>query len=245
MTPRRPPINRRSRLLLLTLPCLLLFGCGASPRRLAAGKIADALPAALGPADHYAVRVDGGPLDLARGRARHVHVDGKQVQVTSSIRLDALTLDAHGVQFDTKAKHLERADSADAVAVMGQENLTAYLQKAKPKLTGLKVTLRKRDAEGQIPITVLGLSTTVTLTGIPTVSASGADKLDFTATEASIGRIPVPAAAVNLALRQINPLLDLSTLRYPLAVRQASIESGHIVVRGTVDLSAERVRRNR
>lgn len=246
MTPRRPPINRLNRLLLLLLPCcLLLFGCGASPRRLAARKIADALPAALGPADRYAVRVDGEALDLARGRARHVHVDGQQVQMTPNIRLDTLTLDAHAVQFDTKARHLERADSAEAVAVMGQENLTAYLQKAKPNLTGLKVTLREHDAEGQIPIAVLGLNTTVTLAGVPTISASGADKLDFTATQASIGHVPIPAAAVNLALRQINPLLDLSALRYPITVRQASVESGHIIVHGGVDLSAERVRGNR
>lgn len=245
MTPRHPPTNRLNRLFLLTLPCLFLVGCGASPRRLAARKIADVLPAALGPADHYAVRVDGGSLDLARGHARHVHVEGQQVQVTSSIALDSLTLDAHGVQFDTKARHLERADNAEVVAVMGQDNLTAYLKKAKPNLTGLKVTLREHDAEGQIPIAVLGLNTTVRLAGIPTVSESGSDKLDFTATQASIGRVPVPAAAINLALRQVNPLLDLSMLRYSIAVRQTSVEGRHIVVRGGVDLSAKRVNDNR
>ena len=119
-----------------------LAGCGASsPQTIAAHKIADALPRAIGPAAHYDVRVEGDSLALTRGRARRVVITGQDVQVSPRVVLDGLTLDAQDVSFDTGQRRLERVGQTAFTATVGQAHLNQYLSQSRPLLPGLAVTL--------------------------------------------------------------------------------------------------------
>lgn len=214
-----------------------LFGCGHPVQETAAHKIADILPSVLGPATHYEVQVDGDPFALTRGRARAVHVQGVGVQLSPILTLDTLNADVEDVSFDTKTRKLSHLGRTAITASLGQGNLSRYLAQSKPLLPGLVVTLLPDTVEAQVPVSALGLQTTATLTGFLRPDASDPSKLDFVASGAQLGNVPVPPSLVNLALDTVNPLLDLSTLKAPLIVTDAKVQSSRLVLSGTADLS--------
>jgi len=217
--------------------CLLGAGCGVgqSAQTLVAHKIADALPQAIGPAAHYDVQVSGDALGLARGRARGVEIHGQDVQMTPAVTLDALTLQARNIVFDTKSRQVRSiADSAFA-ASLGQAHLTQYLAQVRPELT---VTLGSDNLQATLPVSVGPVHTLVAVRGTLVPNAPGAATLDFVADRARLGFLPVPAFAVNAALEAVNPVLDLSRVKVPIAVQSADVEGGMLTIRGTAQLDA-------
>ena len=212
-------------------------GCGHPVQETAAHKIADVLPSVLGPAVHYEVQVDGDPFALARGRARAVHVQGVGVQISPSLTLDTLNADVQDVSFDTKTRTLSHLGQTTFTASLSQDNLSRYLAQSKPLLPGLVVTLLPDTVQAQVPVSALGLQTTAELSGSLRPDSADPSKLDFVAADARIGRVPVPAGLVNIALDTVNPLLDLSVLKAPLAVTEARIRNRQLVLSGTANLS--------
>ncbi len=216
---------------------LLVSGCGHPVQETAAHKIADTLPSVLGPAAHYDVQVDGDPFALSRGRARAVHIQGQDVSIAPGITLDTLNADARDVSFSRETRRLEHIGATDFTAALGQEHLTAYLARTKPLLPNLVVTLGESSVQARVPVTFLGLQTTAALTGTLAPSTSQAGKLDFVTDGAHLGPVPLPAALVNLALNQLNPLVDLTHLRVPLTVVHVSVVHSRLTLDGSADLN--------
>ena len=215
---------------------LTLYGCGHPVQETAAHKIADALPAALGPAAHYDVQVDGDPFALTRGRARAVHIQGQDVQLAPDVTLDMLTLDARDISFDTGTRRLSHIGGAAFTASLGQGNLDRYLVQSKPLLPGLVVTLLPDAVQARVPVDVLKLHTMAVLSGSFRPNAEDSSRLDFVAQRAQVGDVPLPASLVNLAVNELNPVLDLSHLKVPLTVTDARVSKRHLVVSGTARL---------
>ena len=215
----------------------VLIGCGHPVQETAAHKIADVLPTVLGPAVRYDVQVDGDPFALARGRARAVHVQGVGVQVSPNLTLDTLTADVQDVSFDTKTRRLSHLGQTAFTASLGQDNLSRYLAQSKPLLPGLVVTLLPDAIEAQVPVSALGLQTTAELSGSLRPDPADPSKLDFVAGSAQIGQVSVPPSLVNLALDTVNPLIDLSSLKAPLAVTNAKVQDSRLMLSGTANLS--------
>ena len=236
MTRKTPPYRLKSIGLLLvgsTLAC----GCGHPVQETAAHKIADVLPSVIGPAAHYDVQVDGDPLALARGRARAVHIQGQEVQIAPSLTLDTLHADAKDVTFSLETRRLENIGSTSFTATLGQTNFAAYLARTKPLLPGLVVALGESDIQVRVPVVFLGMQTTAALSGTLNPSEAESGKLDFQTDSARLGTIPLPSALVNLALGQINPLVDLTHLRVPLNVSHAGVIQSRLTLDGAADLN--------
>ena len=223
--------------LLLLAGAAFLVGCGHPVQETAAHKIADVLPSVLGPAAHYDVQVDGDPFALARGRARAVHVQGQDVQLSPSLTLDTLHADVQDVSFDTKTRTLSHLGQTAFTASLGQDNLSRYLAQSKPLLPGLVVSLQPDTLEARVPVSALGLQTTAQLSGSLRPDPADPRRLDFVADAAQVGSVPVPSSLVNLALDSVNPLLDLSGLKAPLTVTEAKVQNRQLVLSGTADLS--------
>ena len=223
---------------ILLFACLILAGgCGHPVQETAAHKIADRLPSVLGPATHYAVQVDADPFALARGRARAVHIQGEDVQLSPAITLDTLTADVRDVSFDMKTQRLTHLGETAFSASVGQAHLDQYLAQSKPLLPGLMVTLLPDTAEARVPVTILGIPTTAALSGSFQPNADDPGKLDFRADGAQVGSVSLPVGLVNLALNQLNPILDLSGLKAPLLVTGARVTGGKLVLSGTARLN--------
>ncbi len=215
---------------------LILYGCGHPVQETAAHKIADALPSALGPAVHYDVQVDGDPFALTRGRARAVHIQGQDVQLAPDVTLDTLSIDARDISFDTGTRRLSHIGGAAFTASLGQANLSRYLAQSKPLLPGLVITLLPDAVEARVPVDVLKLHTMAVLSGSFRLNADDPSRLDFVAQSAQVGDVPLPASLVNLAVNELNPVLDLSNLKAPLTVTDARVTNSHLVVSGTARL---------
>lgn len=215
----------------------VFLGCGHPVQETAAHKIADILPSVLGPAQHYDVQVDADPFALARGRARAVHVQGVGVQISPSLTLDTLNADVQDVSFDTKTRTLTHLGRTAFTASLGQASLSRYLAQSKPLLPGLVVSLLPDAVEAQVPVSALGVQTTAELSGTLRPDPADPSRLDFVAGSAQIGRVPVPAGLVNIALDTVNPLLDLSVLKAPLTVTDAKVQNSRLALSGTADLS--------
>jgi len=216
-----------------------LNGCGSlSPQTVAAHKISDALPQILGPAAHYEVRVQGDTMALTRGRARNVHVEGRDVQLSPTITVDTLTFDAQDVSFDTKAKKLQKVGPVAFVGTMDQTHLESYLGKVKLSkiLQGLRVKLRARDVQAQVPVNAGPIHTAVTVYGNPAPNGQDARTINFVVDKARLGFLPVPAVLFNQALKEVNPIVDLSAVRVPIKVQSTSVEGGKLVLRGTAKI---------
>lgn len=215
----------------------IFWGCGHPVQETAAHKIADALPLVLGPAARYDVQVDGDPFALARGRARGVHIQGQDVQLSPKITLDTLNADAADVSFDTKTRRLSHVGTTRFTATMDQGHLTSYLAQSKPLLPGLVVTLRPSDVEARVPVTFLGLHTTAALSGTFAPNAADPSRLDFVTHGAQVGSVPLPAGLVNLALDALNPVISLAGLKAPLTITGAGVENGRLTLQGSADLN--------
>ncbi|MBV9848158.1 MAG: LmeA family phospholipid-binding protein [Armatimonadetes bacterium] len=227
--------RRASRPLGALAALALLAGC-QSAQTTAAHKIADALPRSLGPAAHYEVQVEGDTFGLARGRARRVHIIGEQVRVIPDMTLDMLDVDAHDVSFDMGARRIEGAGQAVFIGTIGQRNLSNYLTRRPKFLPGAAVQLQERDVLAEVPIMVAGLHTTAVVSGTLAPDPAQRSRLDFIADAASLGRLPIPARLVNLALGEINPVFDLSRVRVPIALARADVINHQMVLQGTAHL---------
>lgn len=234
----RNPLRHTFKSSAALLPALaLVCGCGHPVQETAAHKIANVLPSVLGPAAHYDVQVDGDPFALSRGRARAVHIQGQQVQLSPRLTLDTLDADARDVSFNRDTRRLEHIGQTNFTATLGQAHLDAYLAHVKPLLPNLSVTLRSDDVEARVPVTFLGLQTMADLTGTLAPNADEPDKLDFTTNGVHVGMVPLPSALVNLALSLLNPVVDLSSVKVPLTVTNTSILNGQLTISGNVNLN--------
>ncbi len=211
-------------------------GCGHPAQETAAHKIADVLPSQLGPAAHYDVQVDGDPFALARGRAKAVHIQGQEVQLSPSLTLDTLNADVSEVSFDRDTRRLTHVGQAQFTATLDQEHFQAYLARAKSSYPDLTITLRSDDVQAQVPVTFLGLQTTASLTGTLAPDASDPNKLDFVANGGRVGIVPLPAILLNLALDELNPVISLSGLRVPLTLKNASVTDNQLTLTGLANL---------
>jgi len=68
-------------------------------------------------------------------------------------------------------------------------------------------------------------------------SASGSDKLNFVPSGGDIGPVPIPHKLIDIAMNRINPVLDLSNLKFPIKLSSAKAVNGTLVVEGTTTLA--------
>ena len=222
--------------LLLIVAAVVSTGCGGlDPRTTAAHKIADALPDVIGPAKHYDVSVDGSPFSLARGHVSRVQIHGKDVELAPNLTMNKLDVDAHDLAFDKNTRQVESAGHVSFDGTVGQLHLDQYLEAHKP-IQGLTVQIRWTDLEAAVPVSALGVSTTVRVDGSLAPSQAGPDKLDFVPSGADIGPVPIPHKLVDLAMNRLNPVLDLSAIKFPVNLTSAKTVNGVLVVEGTTNL---------
>jgi hypothetical protein len=219
--------------------CALLAGCGGeSPETIAAHKIADALPDVIGPAEKYDVHVQGDPMEIVKGHAKFVTIDGKNVQLAPGLVMNELHIDATDLALNTKTRKVEHAGSVEFVCQLGQIHLNQYIAQMKPSVPGLKVMIRWTDIEAVVPVSAADIHTTVTVDGVLQPSQWGPDKLDFVPSGADVGPVPVPHRLLNLAMDQLNPVVDLSTMKFPVDIDSAQAKDERIIVVGTTTLGS-------
>jgi hypothetical protein len=72
---------------------------------------------------------------------------------------------------------------------------------------------------------------------------SGPAAIDFQASRIAVLRLGLPELALRRLESRINPLIDLSTLRFPVRLMSIRIDGDQALIDGTAELAPERLRR--
>ena len=230
-----PRTGRRAVPALVLLVLLVCGACGRVVRGKAEDRIDAVLPRYLGPADRYETRIDAASAGaVLRGHLRLIHIVGTRVQLRPNLVVDTLTLDARSVTADPRRGTLTAVESAAFRCRISAAHLQSYLISRRlgiPDLSletqGEFLVVRARpDLLGVVPVPVR-------VKGLLVPEASG-DLLDFVPDRASVTILPVPRVLLSYFSRRLNPIVDLRDLPVAIHVDTAAVESGALVLTGTV-----------
>ncbi len=221
----------RSLLLTGLLAAGLISGC--SPTRIVEGRIAEALPRAVGPAEAWDVTVQG---LRPRGAERVVAV-GTGVRPAGAPVLERLELVLTDVTSD--GRRLTGAATARATATLATSALAEAVA-AEGVLASPTLVLREPDGlavrgrpvyEGfTLPIAEVAVE------GRLVAGADGTVRLDVERVRA--GGLPLPGAVEREIEARVNPVADLRRTRARLRVTAVRVEGTRLVVEADADPAA-------
>ena len=223
--------------MMLLLTAVLIMGCGRAVNRAAERRIRDALPNVIGPAREYRVHVTGSVEDTLGGHLSDVAVDGVDVLLPGSLRLDTLHLDLQGVEIS--GKKVTRVRQARFTATMGEASIDEYLAGEAPEdepLRGTRVTLADNNL---VTITservVLGVGIPFHMTG--PLRLNGGQLVELDAARLVVAGIPISGRPLNFLKRRFETAADLSTLAFPIHLTSIQSVRGKLIIAGNADVS--------
>lgn len=221
------------KLVTITALAVFLVGCGGGFVRSKVERgIRNALPQYVGPAEKYTVRVDGSSTDMMNGFIKHLHIEGTAVQVDPKLLVSQLVVDMDEVRYNSK-RELTSIGKTIFGASVTEGDINRYLAQSDAKEYNIKVRLTPSQVQVSFMPNVLGVNVAVTVAGKPEI-VSGS-KVNFVADSASAAHLPVPAFIVNQVLANINPILDMSEINFPIAMEHITIKNGSLNLGGRAE----------
>ena len=214
-----------------TILATLLSGCAGGLVRSQVEKgIRGSLPEYIGPAKHYSVHTDGSEASMLKGKIGRIEIEGEEVQVDPNLVVQHLYVDMREVRCDVDTRALKTVGSTTIEAVIAEDAVNRYIERTRQDLN-LTVTLEPGKILVKFVPTVAGVGVPISVSG--TLAVAGEDKVNFAADSASLGRMPVPAYVVNKVLNRMNPVLDMSQMRFPVILREIVLLKGAAEVKGS------------
>jgi len=226
----------RKLLILLVIP--LLVGCSKGIiRPNVEDGIRDALPGYIGPAKEYTVRCDGDSTAMIGGKIERLHIEGKDVQLDPNLLVSRLVVDMNEVRFNPTSRKMKSVGSTSFEAVVAEKTVNSYIKATRGSETEMTVQLQQDRILVRVVPSIGGVDVLIQVAG--GLSVTNGDKVNFTADKSSVAHLPVPALVVNKLLDRVNPVLDMSTMKYPVTLSGISIKKGSVSVKGAMDLRTE------
>lgn len=214
---------------LVVLACASVTGCAPpGTYRKVRGEIREVVAAQLGPADRYDISTSrDSPKKLLDGRIARVDIHGVNVRPAPGYVFDDIFVTARNVRFNRKAKTVQGSDETTVTAYISEPSLSAMLTQLDVlKEATARITPEGVEVSGNIsPVGAVP----VTVTAFGQLSVSGPSSVTFTSQRVTAGGLPFPLP--------ISRALDLSTLYEPLVLHGIGLESGRVVMKGTIDWS--------
>ena len=214
----------------------LLTGCGS---RSITHKIEQAilpeLPKAIGPADSYAVEVDGGLSGLMNSRLASLRITGRNVLFLGKYPVDELRVEMRNVRFDSETRSLESVESTSLRAAIYEASLLQYIAKEHPELKQTRLTISEGFIIARTRPELIGISAEVEAVGKLRVTEGR--KVDFVPETLTMGGMSMPSAMRSIVESRLNPLIDLSNASIPINITRVEMVPGKVLIEGTVDLS--------
>lgn len=240
----RPDLGTRAARIPLRGPCaaaallllaLLIPGCtthylkGRLEKR-----IADRLRTLIGPANHYTVRIEKTrDAELVLGRLRRITVEGRGVVIGGVIRLEMLSMEAEGIRFRGGPDRLDRVRRSHLAVELTEAALNDYLSRERPQ-DAAQVTLREGEMTLKGILRLLGTPVPVEARG--SLVITDGRQLNFRAREVHAPSVPLSDGGAKFVERQVNPLIDVGRLQWPVRLDAARLLPGKVVLEGSLDL---------
>lgn len=221
------------RRLLALLILALVAGCsGGIIRPRVEDGIRDALPDYIGPAKEYTVRCDGESTAMIGGKIKRLHIEGKDVRIDPNLLLSRLTVDMDRVHFDPVSHKIKSVESTAFEAVVVEKTVNRYIKATRESESEMTVELQPGKILVKFVPSIGGVDVLIAVAG--TLSVTNGDKVNFEADKASVAHLPVPALVANKVLDRVNPVLDMSTMKYPVVLSGISINKGSVSIKGAM-----------
>lgn len=235
-------MSRRVALLLAGAALVGSPGCvGSAVRRAAERSLERRLHGILGPADDYEVRIQKtSAARLVRGRVERLVVDASGVRIDQHLRLESLHLVVHDLVVDEDEVDVRSAREGILRVELTEADINRYLRSRHARHEP-QVTLLPGEIVAAVRSPLGGSSSRVTARGRLLVEEGL--RLIFRADEVDFELLDVPGFSERYVEERINPLVDLSELKYPARLNELVIMKGLVRVRGAAALpeKAERV----
>lgn len=225
--------------LLALLTTLTAAGCNTVPSQVGP-LIAKRLPAMLGPADNYAVNVNGDIFEAMRGKIRSVHIHGDNVALSPGLHVHVFDADATDIHVDTRTETVSKIGHVRFEIAMNQADLDSYMNSSRPDdvRNGARITLGSSLMTFADNVGFWSMRTRFAVAGRLTPTVGHPNQMDFDPDNAQLARLTIPVGLIRIAVNHQNPVVDLSKMKYPVAISSAQISNGVLMIRGTADMSA-------
>lgn len=221
---------------LLGIAAIFLAGCSTGIIRSQIEKgIRDSLPEHIGPARKYKVHVSGSESAMMDGRINRLLIEGTGVQINDDLSVDRMSIIMDKVRFNPRTHAVKGVESTTFEAELSSETLNSFISKVKDDKYRVKIRLYDGKAVVDAAPGLLGIRVPVSVTGSPVIREG--NKADFVADEASLSIIPLPASIINKLFKEVNPVLDMSQMKFPIIIEDITIEKDLIIVKGRAEFA--------
>ena len=221
---------------LLALAMLLaVAGCSDSISREETERvIAARAPDLIGPADHYRVEARNiGPREVET-----IRITGVGVKPDPNLTIDPLVLTLRHVRYQIHPFHVLAVGEATFEGRVSESALNEYLlhqQRTESNaVKNLRVTLERGVVRVDAHAAVAQLTIPIMTSGW--VRVDDGQRFHYTAEKLRIMGVGVPVGIQQLLTAMVNPLVDLSGLRFTPHVQRVIPEAGTLVFAGTATL---------
>ena len=220
------------RRLFALLIVLLVAGCsGGIIRPRVENGIRDALPDYIGPAKEYRVRCDGESTAMLGGVIKRLHIEGTDVQVDPNLLLSRLIVDMDEVHVNPSSHEIKSVAATSFEAVVTEKAVNHYIQATRESESEMSVGLEPGKVAVKFVPSIGGIDVLIAIAG--TLSIAGGDKVNFDADKASVAHLPVPSLVANKVLDRVNPVLDMSAMKFPVSLSSITIRKGAVSIKGS------------
>ena len=217
----------------ISILLVLLAGCSGGIVRPRVEKgIKNALPGYIGPAKEYTVRADGSTMDIMNGLIARLRIEGTDVQIDPNLLLSNLWVDMTEVRYNT-SRVVTSVKETKLSATVSEAVVNKYIEQARKGEDNLSVGFEPSKVLVNFVPNVAGVNIAVSVSGAPEIV--GGNKINFVADSGSVAHLPVPDYLVNKALDRMNPILDMSVLKFPVSLKKITIMKNAVFVEGSAE----------
>lgn len=222
----------------LLLAILVLAGCSSGLIRPKVEKgIKNSLSEYIGPAKKYKVKAEGSETSMMDGLIDHLNIEGEKVQLDKDLIVDNMIIDMDRVRYNPSSRKVKSVKSTTFKAILSENAVNSYISNNRKDDMDIKVKLEKGRVIANVSSKLIGVNVPVSVTGIPVIQND--NSICFQADSASVAHLPLPAFILNNALSRINPILDLSSMKFPVKVDSITVEKNSVHIFGSAEFIAE------
>ncbi|MHB9134371.1 MAG: LmeA family phospholipid-binding protein [Armatimonadota bacterium] len=214
---------------------LVLTGCGVV-NSYAERTIQDRAPELLGPADRYQADVRG----ASRSGVDYLRLEGINVRPAPDLLLDDLTLTLRGVRFQTEPSfHITQLAGSSFTGRISETAVNAFIAsrlRDRRQVREVRITLQQDLVRVVGTVDTLGIGVPVTTTGRLVAEGNHINYQPVTVTIAGVG---LSGRLRDMLANAVNPLVDLSSLRFTPRVEWLGLAQGQLSFSGTASVPAD------
>ncbi|MHB0936270.1 MAG: LmeA family phospholipid-binding protein [Armatimonadota bacterium] len=214
---------------------LAIAGCGdqVSPADIEQQIIARA-PEFIGPADSCRTEMRG----MTANRIDEINIVAIGVKPDPNLVIDPLHLTLQELEFEQRPFAIRRLGNTTFTARISESAVNNFLRQQKRTDSGLIKNIRVQFQQGTTRVTG---SISVMMVDIPFETTGGLKvaenmRLEYDEKKMRVVGVGLPDALPSLVTHLVNPLVDLSGLRFTPKITRVTVEPGAVVISGTAVL---------